>query len=682
MTNAAKKITALLRPIELKDGVKVAVGETYNDQHYMQLPTELRLDPSVPLRSSLRDSLRVFHGSVIDYLAEQKIDSIDKVTAFLASLGPAIITGSSNGTGWTDFSPHPLKPPNSADQTFASFNATVDAFFGALLEKREDERAKQQEVDACKKLDAIEREQQGRARSLEAQAEDCLKKAKAIEENIKLVEQALTVCRGAVDAGMDWKAFEQVIEAERRRGTSTAQAIHRLDLARQRVTLELASSRDNERPCLVEVDVDESPHGNASNYYGQRKALQDKLERTVRAHTSALRSAEAKIRHDLAASRRAQNRLVLMKRVRRRWWFERFAWFLSSEGFLVLAGRDAQQNEVLVKKYLRMRDVYVHADISGAGSIVIRNHHTANATSSNVIPPRTLAEAGTASLCQSRAWQAKIVTSAWWVRADQVSKTAPSGEYLSTGSFMVRGTKHFLPPMPMIYGLAFVFVVDDEMRARRKAKRIINDSHEADVDNEMAEKTHRYLSMIESRSASTGEQSEREGEDSGGDSSEEGEEEAENILTEYAECDLLLASPTPEEIPHLLYAIPMCAPYSSLTHYPFKCKLVPAGGVTVKKGKLVKTAVAVMLQNEHFTAGHQSTEEQVETVRELIKAVPEQDITQCIPADAKLAGSAVDIGRAKAQKKSEKKTAAKNAAADGAATSSKKTSSKKGKTKK
>jgi hypothetical protein len=28
----------------------------------------------------------------------------------------------------------------------------------------------------------------------------------------------------------------------------------------------------------------------------------------------------------------------------------------------------------------------------------------------------------------------------------QVSKTAPTGEYLPTGSFMIRGKKNFLPP--------------------------------------------------------------------------------------------------------------------------------------------------------------------------------------------------------------------------------------------
>ena len=43
------------------------------------------------------------------------------------------------------------------------------------------------------------------------------------------------------------------------------------------------------------------------------------------------------------------------------------------------------------------------------------------------------------------------------VHAMQVSKSAPSGEYLPTGSFMVRGTKNFLPPHPLVMGFALLF---------------------------------------------------------------------------------------------------------------------------------------------------------------------------------------------------------------------------------
>lgn len=37
------------------------------------------------------------------------------------------------------------------------------------------------------------------------------------------------------------------------------------------------------------------------------------------------------------------------------------------------------------------------------------------------VPPKTLNEAGAMALCYSAAWDARVVTSSWWVYHDQVS---------------------------------------------------------------------------------------------------------------------------------------------------------------------------------------------------------------------------------------------------------------------
>lgn len=565
-------------------------------------------------------------------MSKNQITSLDKVKEFLASLSPAII-GTKNGQ-WNDYSPHPLL--SESYETFPNFNAAVDAFYTALSTRREDDRVQEREVEARKKVQAVEREQQGRIAGLEKQCECCLNKAHLLETNLQLTEQALIVCKTAMDAGMDWQSFEGLIAEERRRGTPSAQIIAGLDLGRGMVGLKIEDT-------LIDVQVNISAHANITAYYTLRKTLQKKLARTRKAHAAAVKSAEAKIRHDLAQTKAHQHRLVLMKQIKRTWWFEKFAWFLSSDGYLIIAGRDAQQNEQLVKKYMRPWDVYVHADISGAGSIVIRNHMKGMIKE---LPPRTMAEAGTASLCQSRAWSAKIVTSAWWVKAEQVSKTAPSGEYLGTGSFMVRGTKNFLPPMPMVYGITFVFVADDILKAKRKGERERQQVVRSE-DKEMEERSARYLSMIEqeqrSRTPTTSENEDESSEGEGSDEEEDGES-----MVEYIESDALLLNPRVEDIPHLLYAIPMAAPYSTLNNALLKSKLVPAGGATVKKGKLVKTVVNIALQDLDNESRYPGEEER-KVLKEMIKAIPEQDITHCIPSDAKLAGSAVEIARAKAK---------------------------------
>lgn len=41
--------------------------------------------------------------------------------------------------------------------------------------------------------------------------------------------------------------------------------------------------------------------------------------------------------------------------------FEKFYWFISSENYLVIGGRDQQQNELVVKKYLNDgRSLLIH----------------------------------------------------------------------------------------------------------------------------------------------------------------------------------------------------------------------------------------------------------------------------------------------------------------------------------
>ncbi|KAJ8971848.1 hypothetical protein NQ317_005836 [Molorchus minor] len=65
------------------------------------------------------------------------------------------------------------------------------------------------------------------------------------------------------------------------------------------------------------------------------------------------------------------------------------------------------------------------------------------------------------AICYSVAWEAKVVTNAYWVWGDQVSKTAPTGEYLTTGSFMIRGKEKFPTASHLILGFSFLFRLEE-----------------------------------------------------------------------------------------------------------------------------------------------------------------------------------------------------------------------------
>jgi hypothetical protein len=39
--------------------------------------------------------------------------------------------------------------------------------------------------------------------------------------------------------------------------------------------------------------------------------------------------------------------------------FEKFLWFISSENYLIIGGRDQQQNEIIVKRYLTPGEIKI-----------------------------------------------------------------------------------------------------------------------------------------------------------------------------------------------------------------------------------------------------------------------------------------------------------------------------------
>lgn len=97
-------------------------------------------------------------------------------------------------------------------------------------------------------------------------------------------------------------------------------------------------------------------------------------------------------------------------------------------------------------------------------------------------------EAGCMAVCYSVAWEAKVLTSAYWVHHNQVSKQAPSGEYLKTGSFMIRGKKNFIPQTALVFGLGILYKLDDNSVFRHKDERKIKTTeeeiNELNVENE------------------------------------------------------------------------------------------------------------------------------------------------------------------------------------------------------
>ncbi|KAH3859417.1 ribosome quality control complex subunit NEMF-like [Dreissena polymorpha] len=365
-------------------------------------------------------------------------------------------------------------------QEYPSFNKAVDEFYSQMEGQKIELKTLQQEKQALKKLENVKKDHEKRVEGLQKEQEVDKMKGQLIEMNLDMVDRAILIVRSAIANQIDWTEIHNLVKEAQSDGDPVALAIKELKLATNHITMLLKNpfvdsdfeddDEYNVKPMRVDIDLSLSAYSNSRKYFEKKKQAGVKEQKTVDASAKALKSAERKTKETLKEVATAAS----INKARKTYWFEKFLWFISSENFLVIGGRDQQQNELLVKRYMRQGDIYVHADLHGASSVVIKNH------TGEEVPPKTLNEAGTMAICNSAAWDAKVVTSAWWVYPGQVSKTAPSGEYLTTGSFMIRGKKNFLPPTYLIYGFGLLFKLEEGSVARHKGERRVRTAEEDD----------------------------------------------------------------------------------------------------------------------------------------------------------------------------------------------------------
>lgn len=118
-----------------------------------------------------------------------------------------------------------------------------------------------------------------------------------------------------------------------------------------------------------------------------------------------------------------------------------------------------------MKRYMNKGDLFMHTDMPGAAVTIIKNPTGAP------VPPITLNEAAVFEVCHSRAWDAKVIVEVYWVQADQVSKTPPTGLYISTGSFIIRGKRNFITPPKLELGFTLMFSLNPESVANHIGER-------------------------------------------------------------------------------------------------------------------------------------------------------------------------------------------------------------------
>ncbi len=357
-----------------------------------------------------------------------------------------------------------------------TFNDALDEYFSAGAEKKR-EQIKEIKDTKNKKTGLYEYRLQKQIQALEKFRDDegkLVSRGEMIYGHYQTVDGILNAIKAAREKGYSWDDIKNILK---RSDVPEARVIKSVNASKGTITITL----DNEE---IELDARLSVTQNSQIYYDRSKKLSSKIKGALEA---------------IEATKKLTGKEDVPKKTRQKFpvhkqkWYEQFRWFVSSDGFLVIGGRDAQSNEDIVKKYLEKRDIFFHAHVSGSPAVVVK-------TEGKEVPETTLTEAAQFTVSYSVIWKSGQASGdAYWVLPEQVSKTPESGEYVAKGAFVIRGQRNYYKDV--LLGAALGLILNEEKRliggpvsAVRKIAQFVMELEPGEFEqNDLSKKIYRML---------------------------------------------------------------------------------------------------------------------------------------------------------------------------------------------
>lgn len=297
---------------------------------------------------------------------------------------------------------------------FPTFSIALEAFFPLTRKEKKTADAR----PALSREDRILKYQQAAIRKFDDKIRKNEEIVAAIYENYPFVSQVISSL-DAASKRLSWQEIENHLKDTRSANAGKIVAFHP-----EEASVEIDIGK------IARIHVHESLEQNAGRYHDLIKKFKKKKEGAL----AAMQAAPVK--------KKVQKReFVPMKKL----WYHRFRWFVTSDGVVVLGGRDASQNEELVRKYMTGNDLFVHADVHGASVVIVRGK------------TERMDEVAQFAASYSGAWRSgHFSADVFSALPSQVSKTPESGEFISRGSFIVRGDRTWYRNVPLAVGIGLM----------------------------------------------------------------------------------------------------------------------------------------------------------------------------------------------------------------------------------
>ena len=440
--------------------------------------TRAGVEKETPIEAVTDDQLRALYESLSRIGERLRSGEIDP-RVYEESVG-----GESDGGDdprVVDVTPFPLAEHEGLPSVgFDSFTAAVDEYFHRL--RHEDESGDGEppadaspsrpdfEAEIAKQKRIIE-QQEGAIEGFDEQAQAERERAELLYANYDIVDEVLSTVRKARENEVPWAEIAETLAAGADRGIRAATAVVDVDGGEGTVTVELDDETDDDRSVRVELDASEGVEVNADRLYQEAKRIEGKKDgaqaaiESTREELEAVKERKAEWETNESADEGddggdageeddGEGEIDWLSRssipIRSPDdWYERFRWFHTASGYLVIGGRNADQNEELVKKYMSKHDQFFHTQAHGGPVTILKASGPSESADPVDFSEETLREAAQFAVSYSSVWKdGRGAGDAYMVDPDQVSKTPESGEYVEKGSFVVRGDRTYFEDVP------------------------------------------------------------------------------------------------------------------------------------------------------------------------------------------------------------------------------------------
>ena len=234
----------------------------------------------------------------------------------------------------------------------------------------------------------------------------------------------------------------------------------------------------------ITLSIKKSVDQNASTYFEKAKKAKKKIEGVKEALIKLEKNLSDVSEKEIIV--KSEEKLKKIKEKRKQEWYEKFHWFISSEGFLCVGGRDATSNEIIIKKHADKEDFVFHTEAPGSPFFVIK-------VKDKKPTEKTFKEVAAATAAFSKAWKLGLGTAeVYMIKPDQVKKELG----LPKGSFMIHGKrKYFRPALILSIGTTKKGMVmsGPESAVKKNCDKYVNIEQGREKTSAVAKSIHKKI---------------------------------------------------------------------------------------------------------------------------------------------------------------------------------------------